>query len=202
MDRELLQVQSIKSHSLFEDQKFSKAMTEIQNMKFRNCKRDGNCLYRAIAILIFPFLKDSNFRTNILSFKEKFHKAEFSDTVIDWYMESIEDMKSKDLENLSEDEFLLLIAYLRMVCSAEAQCHSEKYQNYILKDLKDYCHKNIDPMEQRAGDLEISILANALKIHIKLYVVLDENLQKREYGTGDIEIKILHTPDHFEPLYC
>ena len=195
------ELQPIESHPLYKDKKFEKALISLKNMKFRECKRDGNCLYRTIAILVFPFLKNFNFRERFLSFKEKSMRAGYGETVIDWYIESIEEIKSKNLEELSEDNFLLLIAYIRMICSSEAQDNKEKYQSYILEDLKEYCNKNIDPMEQRAGDIELSILANAFKMRIKLFVVLNENLQIEEYGEGEVEIKIQHTPDHFEPLY-
>lgn len=192
---------SIEKHPLYKDCRYEKAFLSIKDLKFKECKRDGNCLYRAISILIFPYLKDNEFKGKFLSFKGKCENAGFNDSVVEWYIESIEELQSKTLHDLQEDDYLLIIAYLRMICSAEAQNRAELYQGFIEQDIKEYCQISINPMNERAGDLEISILANALQIEIKILSIMEEVLQEVTYGQGNIQIKILHTPDHFEPLY-
>lgn len=193
----------IEEHCLYQDEQYRHLFKTLVGKQFRNCTRDGNCLYRTLAILLFPNLKYKDFKRRFFSFKDKFEKAEFSETVYEWYVESLEELieTDKKIEELTEDEELLFIAYLRMICSAEAQTENDKYKNFIEQDIKEYCKSKIDPMEQRAGDFEISILASALDIEITVISVTGQEIQEVKYGESEIKLQILHSPDHFEPLY-
>ena len=80
----------IENHSLIKDEKYNKSIEKLKGMFFRECKRDGNCLYRAICFLIIPNLKKEEFKRSFLSFGELFEKVGFNSAVYDWYIESIE----------------------------------------------------------------------------------------------------------------
>lgn len=242
----------IAKHKLIDDEKYCESFDKLLGKFFRNCKRDGNCLYRAISFLIIPKLKDEQFKKTFFSFREAFEQTGFSSSIYDWYMESIEEIEIAEdgdngveeynkragtcndrecgnynhqksfcddydgdhnpannytRESESDDEtdnndFILLISYLRMVCSAEAQQKKEFYQNFLEEDLSVYCKNKIDPLEQRAGDFEIAVLAGALKMKIKVISITQtDKIEEITYGEEGNEHLILHTPDHFEPLY-
>lgn len=191
----------ISEHPLQTDQKYSESMKKVEESFYRECEKDGNCLYNAISLQIFPMLKVDEFKRHFFSFSKSFDQIDISSIVYETYVENIEETtQTQQIEDLNT---LNLIGYLRLICSTYAILNSSKYEAFIdqeNKSMKEYCNKNIDPMYQRGGDLEISVLAEALKLKITVISVLENECMKVSFGEGK-EIKILHTPDHFEPLY-
>lgn len=198
-------IEPINKHPLYKDVNYGAQVKQLEaeykNLRFIPCVRDGNCLYRAIAFHVIPLMKEDAFKKKFLSFTEKFQKTGVCSSVYEWYVESIEEMATDEREPISAENQQLLIAYLRLVCSAEAQS-DEKYSNFVETDLKSYCTKCIEPMDQRAGDFEIAVLADALEAQIKIIAVTKGKNQVVSYGENTSrEIQILHTPDHFEPIF-
>lgn len=194
----------ISKHPLQNDRIYFESMKELQEHFYRECERDGNCLYSAISLQIFPLLKTDQFKERFFSFTKSFNQLNISKVVYETYIENIEEMiETQQIEDLSEENILNLTGYLRLICSSYAILHSSRYDAFIEQScgsIKEYCTKFIDPMYQRGGDLEIAVLSNALELKIVIVSVLENGCMRVSFGEGK-EIKILHTPDHFEPLY-
>lgn len=220
------------NHPLTNHKDYKKELENLEEKYYKECKKDGNCLYSAISLLIIPLIKkNKNFRDKFFSFNEIFSKVGISSVVYECYISTIEEellenvnienaikenVKDNNLDNninnldSSTNELTVFVAYLRLVCSSYLKINKEKYQGFIDRDVKSYCEKFIDPMEQKAGEFEISILSEALEIPIKLVTIVNDEKKGvnrfdinfgEEYKKEMEEIRILHTPDHFEPIY-
>jgi len=190
---------ALSSHPLAADSKFASAMQALAETSYREVNRDGNCLYASIALHIFPLLSNLDFKSGFFGFTEAFKTVGVSSVVYECYISAIEDLlDAVTIDTMEFEDITVLIAYLRLICSTHAILNSERYQSFVERDLKRYCAECIDPMEQRAGELELAVLSDALKLRIRVISVADG--VNSTFGEGE-EIKILHTPDHFEPIY-
>lgn len=189
----------LSSHTLAKDPKYATAIQNLSESSYREVKRDGNCLYASIALHILPYLHSSPFHQKFFGFNHTFDALDIPNVVYEPYISCIEEaITSLTADSASSDDLSVFIAYLRLICSAHAISNCDKYQSFLDCDLKRYCVECIDPMEQRAGEFELAVLSDALGLKITVVSIVDEI--NRSFGEGK-EIKILHTPDHFEPIY-
>ena len=81
--------------------------------------------------------------------------------------------------------------------------NSELYQPYIPDmTVETYCKKFIEPFYIEAGYLEICALVEILPLSIEVIDIQENNENcSRLYGMYEQKITILHTPNHFEPVY-
>ncbi|KAM0681322.1 hypothetical protein GINT2_000522 [Glugoides intestinalis] len=193
---------SIIEHPMMKDEKYGEEFMKLPLKCYRQCIRDGNCLYSAIAILIFPLFNIEEFKNNFFNFEKEFNRYGITDIVYEPLIDSIRDFieQKEDASFILYSDFLAFISYLRFVCSAYAVENKEKYNGFVLGDIEDYCRSNVDPMEQRGGELEFAVLADALKIKIEVIYALEKENLVVSFGKGENLIKVLHTPDHYEPV--
>lgn len=192
----------LSEHELITDPKFSNNISNIPFLYFHKVPTDGNCFYSSVSLLIFNKLKiDSEFNLLFFSFKDSFEKIEVSECVYESYIEHINELLENNVEILfNENSLKCFIAYLRLILSTHLKLNKNKYQNFLTENIDNYIFKNIDRMETCAGDIEIKALSDVLKIKIIVYDINGNKLNKITYGDG-FTINILHTPNHFEPLF-
>lgn len=191
----------VSKHPLNANPKYEEAIKSLKEKYYRECKRDGNCLYSSVALLILPLLRDEEFRSVFYGFTKEFEEMDVSSAVYECYIMSIEEIvENASVGTLDAEDLTVFVAYLRLICSTHAKMNEEKYHSFVDADLKRYCAEYIDPMDQRAGSFEAAILADALKLRITIISVAEDKNFHTSFGEGQ-EVKVLHTPDHFEPLY-
>lgn len=192
---------SIASHPLASDPKIGRSLERLPFKNYRECKRDGNCFYYCIALLIFPLLREPEFRAKFFSFVDSFEQAGFSSVVYESYMESIEDIvASKSIEDLSQDDMNLFVGYLRLIVSTHLRTNEKEYQEFLGCEVGAYARRKIEAMGQRAGYIEIVALSRSLPLKMSIYDVNSGEINEVRLGEG-YPVSILHTPDHFEPIY-
>ncbi|ELA42230.1 uncharacterized protein VICG_00629 [Vittaforma corneae ATCC 50505] len=191
----------VSKHPLSANPKYGKAVESLKEKHYRECNRDGNCLYSSVTLLIFPLLRDERAKSMFYGFTKEFEEMDVPSVVYECYITSIEEIIEKiSVDDLDSEDLTVFTAYLRLICSTHAKMNEKKYQSFIQMDLKQYCAEHIDPMDQRAGSFELAVLADALQLKITVISIADDEKFQTSFGEGP-EVKILHTPDHFEPLY-
>lgn len=192
---------SVAGHPLAGDPKIGKSLRRLPFKNYRKCKRDGNCLYYCITLLIFPLFKKAEFKTRFLSFVDSFQRTGFSSVVYESYMESIEDIvANKSIEDLVQDDLNVFVGYLKLTVSAHLRINEEEYRDFLGCNVETYARKKVEAMGQRAGHIEIMALSRSLCLEISVYDVSSGEINEMKFGEGH-PINILHTPDHFEPIY-
>lgn len=193
---------SIAHHSLIEDTRLSIAIKSLNVKCYRETERDGNCFYASVALLLHPIIQENpEFRKKFFSFNEDFKKAGISSAVHETYTESIvEFIIQKETDNLEKEDLYILIGYLRIISAAQMILNECKYKDFIDSDFRSYVDRNIMAMGARSGHVEIISLTDCLPIKIVVHDITSGKEYVNEFGEG-LEINILHSPDHFEPVY-
>ncbi|KAG5859672.1 peptidase C65 otubain [Encephalitozoon hellem] len=205
---------SLTEHKYFDDIAYRFRVERIMESytMFRECIRDGNCLYISYAIVIADLvalegdsllssLHDAFSRTNsmlhLYNIDELGYKG-FYDT----FVEILADMSSrtKRIEDIPLYSLYDCVAYLRLVVSTEIKSNPAKYQPYIPEmDVSKYCARFVDPFYQQAGCVEISALSNSIPVRIHVVDVTKDS--EDVYGDHPQGVSIFYTHGHFEPIY-
>lgn len=163
--------------------------------------RDGNCLYFTIAFLVYSdFISRPALLAELVGM---FDQASISSVVYEPYLESIQECLeiNKTGYEMDEADWMLFIGLFRLAVSSYLKINKKEYQEFITEDIETYVKHNVDPMGRRAGELEITVLCKVLGIRIEVIQVQNDCCTMIEYGEYGNKYAILHTPDHFEPLY-
>lgn len=191
MGKEML----LKEHSLFNDPKFADSFRGIQFDNFITVPRDGNCFYSAVAYGISNLIQNKQgFLESFLSYDEDFKKLNIEPCVYETYIEYL-----RENPELNEESFMVFVGYLRLICATYIRLNKSKFEGFVVEGLENYVIKNIDTMNTRADNLEISAMSFALNVNIVIYDITNPGLNIKDFGDGD-KINILFTPDHFEYL--
>ena len=164
----------------------------------RGIERDGNYFYASVALQLHPIVQENpEFREKFLSFDEAFERAGISSAVYETYTEFI---VQKETDNLDKEELCILIKYLRIISAAQMILNECKYKDFIDSDFRSYVDRNIMAMGARSGHVEIQSLTECITIKIVVHDITSGQEYVSVFGEG-LEINILHSPDHFEPVY-
>lgn len=193
---------ALSEHPLSKDIEYSNTISTLQYDFYREIPHDGNCFYWSYAYLTYPFLADREKKQKFLGLTALFEQADASPVAYETYIESLNDLSTdRPLEDLSDDEWNLFIGYLRMAVASYLRIHAGEYAGFIPGgDVNAYATAHVDPMGERAGQIEIIALSKVFDYRIDMVSVQKNSYSTVAYGYGDT-IAILHTPDHFEPLY-
>ncbi|AFN82990.1 putative cysteine protease [Encephalitozoon romaleae SJ-2008] len=180
--------------------------------EFRECIRDGNCLYISYAVVLAdlvtsegePLLKTltsafakTNSMLHLYNIDELGYKG-FYDSFADILADMVNG--TKKIEDVPLYSLYDCVAYLRLVVSTEIKSNPEKYQPYIPEmDVDKYCTRFVDPFYQQAGCVEICALSNSIPIRIHIVDITKEN--EDVYGDHTQHVSIFYTHGHFEPIY-
>ncbi|KAI5168684.1 hypothetical protein PAEPH01_0330 [Pancytospora epiphaga] len=190
----------VTDHPLYRDPQFSSAFEKIKHKFYVDVPRDGNCFYRSFAELQEKILNSREERHIFLNHTEMFEKANISPVVYETYTESIAEMPYLRVpEDITGDEWDLIVGYLRLTAGAYVKTHPEEFSDFV-GDVERYTASNIDPMGQRAGEVEVIAICRAFSCQIQMVSILNNEYKSVKYSQGPT-YTILHTPDHFEPLY-
>lgn len=194
----------LSEHILYNDAQYGAALHTLRSRSFRKVERDGNCLYLSFAMLVYPFLSAPAARESFLGTTPLFEEAGASAVAYETFIEIISDFldAGKHIDAVSDEEWIQIIGYLRMAASAYLLMHKEDYESFLSETtIEHYTKQHVDPMGERAGEIEIIALSSLFRYEVHIVQTgTDGRCTTISYGKGD-QIMILHTPDHFEPLY-
>lgn len=199
-------LKQLKTHPLNDDPLFSKSIKKLPYKSYREVDRDGNCLYSAFVMLIYPFLRDAEKLEEFLGLGPLLEEAKVDPVVYESYIESIRDIFAvndgvRGVEDLCSDDWNVFIGYIRMAVSSHVLTNADKYSEFLPDcTVESYVRTQIDPMGERAGEMEIIAVSRLFKYKISIVYLVHDSYKTTSYGEGDL-MTILHTPDHFEPMY-
>ncbi|ADM11507.2 putative cysteine protease [Encephalitozoon intestinalis ATCC 50506] len=201
-------------HKYFHDPLYTARIQRIMESytMFRECIRDGNCLYISYAVALADLLaaeKDVLLRTLIDAF-DKTNEALCLYNIdelgykgfYDSFVEILVDIANgtKKIEDVPLYSLYDCVAYLRLIVSTEIKSNPDKYQPYIPEmDVGKYCTRFVDPFYQQAGCVEICALSGSIPVRIHVVDITKDN--EDVYGDHPHEISIFYTHGHFEPIY-
>lgn len=204
------------NHPYSKDPKYKECILQISNKydKYRECLRDGNCLYMAYAIALADLAKekkDAVIRLIIEGMEEKnkgfiefgieeLGYLEFYET----YIEALVDIVNGkiEIEDVPINIWYSAVVYFRLIVSTEIRQHPDEYTPFIeYMDVGSYCQKNVDPLYKEAGYVEICALGKALPICIDIVTLQENTFNSSIYGESLYSVSILYTHNHFEPIY-
>lgn len=188
------------THPLREDGAFEEPLSSISDGSYRTVPRDGNCLYHAVAILLYPSLAENPQKLKRL--ESLFKAADVSSVVYETYLESIEECFSEGV-NCSTEAGLLFVGMLRLAVSSYIKTNKAEYSAFFLEeeDIETYLRLHVDPMGERAGEIEIQTICKIFEVSLEVIQILSTGCTRLVYGGSGVKHYLLHTPDHFEPYY-
>lgn len=206
----------LKEHKYSKDPAYCSEMQDIMKSygKYRECIRDGNCLYTSYAIALTDLLSiegtplldkivDVFERINLMLQKRNIDElgyVGFYESFVSILSDAVR--KQQNIESIPLYSWYDCVAYLRLVTSCEIRSNPDKYQPHIADmDVDKYCTLFVDPFYKEAGYVEICALSNSIPVNIH---VVDPNRSKHSidsYGDHPVGLSILYTHNHFEPIY-
>lgn len=177
--------------------------------EYREVLKDGNCFYLSIAVKFIEFFRKNENKEKWLSFKEKilncFAEMKIESILYDDNLTTIEIMLNEevDVEDYEKYIWFEVVQFLKFAISVEMKMNEEKYQPFLFDTtINEYCKKQVEPFFVEAGYIEIGVLVSVLPINIEVIDTTENSDEiRRIYGDNDDVISILHTPNHFEPIY-
>ncbi|KAI4291639.1 ubiquitin thioesterase protein OTUB2 [Pancytospora philotis] len=192
----------IGEHPLYTDPAYAESMQELDGHFFVKVPRDGNCFYTSYARLVYPLVGGRAARDAFMGKKALFDAAGASPAVYETYMEHIEELlDSKGAAELLEDDLMAIVGYLRLAVASYIETDASFFGEFLPEtDPAAYVQECVNPMGQRAGEVEMAAISRVFDFRLTVVTVQKEGCSRYSYGQGP-DISILHTPDHFEPLY-
>ncbi|KAI5180369.1 ubiquitin thioesterase protein OTUB1 [Nematocida sp. AWRm80] len=200
----------------YKDTPFEKGIEELANLKakLRYVKRDGNCFYFSVIFLVLEHYLASQTQSNeLLNKLTEINKSLMESGVEEYLVEEfigpiVSILKAASIGNITKLEELdrvfwdYTVVYFRMITSIHIKTNRDKFEMFIDGDLNEYCQKNIEAMNQYAGEIEMESISTALAISFD--VICIENGQKVVYtkGQGDKIGSLLFMSEHFNIVYC
>lgn len=184
---------------------------KLKNLKYyREVVRDGNCLYTSLSVQLLDFFRNdknkieiwNNF-CNVLSVNCE--KLGIEELVYCDNIDTFNDLLSNNVkfEEIDIYAWYEIIYIFRLAISTHIRLNAEEFQPFIVNmTVEKYCKNYIEPFYMEAGYIEIGALVNILPISIEVLDISEKNEDcSRIYGIHKDCITILHTPNHFEPVY-
>jgi ubiquitin thioesterase protein OTUB1 len=208
---------SLMEHRYYEDRKYRDAFDKIleTHKEYRECLRDGNCLYLSYAIALADLVleRDESFLETLVErfqgINERLASCEISKASYEEFYETFVEIlrlvssRSESVERISLYLWYECVVYLRLAVSAELKGNPELYQPYITDmDVKTYCSKFVDAFYKEAGYIELCALGRSIPVSICVISLVDSTFDINVYGDGADQISILYTHNHFEPAYA
>ncbi|ELQ75923.1 protein contaning Peptidase C65, otubain [Trachipleistophora hominis] len=90
-----------------------------------------------------------------------------------------------------------LTMFLKLLVSTEMKLNEEFYAPFLSKSVSAYVSESVEPFYKDTDYVDILAFSRMLGIKVLVYTIEGHC---NEIGTGSVELGILHTFDHFEPL--
>ncbi|KAI8639503.1 peptidase C65 Otubain-domain-containing protein [Parasitella parasitica] len=193
--------------------------------RFRKCRGDGNCFYRALSFVWFESaMKDKSTYDARLKILEKtcdllenagFEKLAFED----FYEVALQQYKSLDqndpdmlLVGFQSDEISnAIVMHFRFIASAFLRINAAEYEPFLIDEMvsiDEFCSMHVEAFGRESDHLQITALSKALDIPIKV-VYLDggegDDAAVHEFWPSDQDkrtpIRLIYRPGHYDILY-
>ncbi|KNC81065.1 hypothetical protein SARC_06589 [Sphaeroforma arctica JP610] len=207
-------------------------VNKIENLSktyksFRRCRRDGNCLYRAVSYALHEKLLQTESQTlqercqvQIVKSKPALIEAGFQEYVFeDFYeatLESWMQVKEKDSqwvhELFNDSEMSNAIGlYYRFMTAVELRTNASEYIHFLEDGttVEKFCNTQVECYGKEADNIQIAALCRYLKIRLKI-VHLDQStgdecnvhdIGREDADDAEDSITLLYRPDHYDILY-
>ncbi|XP_063684538.1 ubiquitin thioesterase OTUB1-like isoform X2 [Bolinopsis microptera] len=195
----------------------SKSYTNI-----RRVRGDGNCFYRAYTYTLFdscqkdPALKEKVYKKldTTLAWLVKlgmpsFTTEDFHDTFVETLKNHCDSGTYESLMETFNNEGMsnYLVVYVRLLTSGQLQQDSDEYLPFVeglYKDMKEFCDKEVMPVDREADHLQIKALTDCLSFPLKLVYVDRSEGSPSELIIPDGSnptVFLLYRPGHYDILY-
>ncbi|KAL5269026.1 hypothetical protein ACHWQZ_G002748 [Mnemiopsis leidyi] len=190
--------------------------------KIRRVRGDGNCFYRAYAYTLFDACKrDAALRDRVFKKLDttlawlvqlgmpSFTTEDFHDTFVETLKNHCDSGTYDSLmETFNNDGMSnYLVVYVRLLTSGQLQQDSDEYLPFVeglYKDMKEFCDKEVMPVDREADHLQIKALTECLSFPLKLVYV-----DRSEGGPTELvipdgsspDVSLLYRPGHYDILY-
>lgn len=108
-----------------------------------------------------------------------------------------------------------LVFFCRLLCSCHIQTHAETYAPFLGLDedggakavrerVKEYCLREVEPLEKEVEELEVTALAEALGVGIRIQHmdVSGGNINHHDVPEGvEPLVNMLYRPGHYDLIY-
>jgi ubiquitin thioesterase protein OTUB1 len=208
---------SLTEHEYYKDERYRGAFNKIleTHKEYRECLRDGNCLYLSyvIALADLVLTRDEAFLDGLLAglqgINERLAECKISEASYSQFYETFVEIlklifsRSETIESISLYLWYECVVYLRLVVSTELKSNQGLYQPYITDmDIGTYCAKFVDAFYKEAGYIELCALSRSIPVSICVVSLTDSTFDLNVYGEAPNQISILYTHNHFEPAYA
>lgn len=190
--------------------------------QMRRVRGDGNCFYRAFTFMLFDCChKHQDLRERILKKLEgtlawliklgmpTFTTEDFHDTFVDCLKTHCESGTSESLLETFNNDGLsnYLVVYIRLLTTGQLHEKSEEYLPFVeglYKTMKEFCDKEVLPVDREADHIQILALAECLDFPLKLVYVDRSEGEANEviipYGAQP-NVTLLYRPGHYDIMY-
>ncbi|EIJ94122.1 ubiquitin thioesterase protein OTUB1 [Nematocida parisii] len=185
----------------------------VADSKVRLIKRDGNCFYYSIIFLMLEhystpaqaaeLIQNFNRINNalVLDGVEDYLVNEFSDPIMS-VLKAVGNNETTGLEALDNIFWNYSVAYFRLITSMRIKKHTDEFTDFIVdSSIEEYCSKNIEAINQYAGELEMIAITKALSISFDIIWIEKERNDHFTRGDGEKIGTLLFMADHFDILY-
>eukprot|EP01134_Creolimax_fragrantissima_P001965 CFRG1965T1 len=193
---------------------------------FRRCRRDGNCLYRAVSYALYEKLSVTKSESLFNRCEKGIHSSksalieagfheyvfeDFYDMTMDNWLLARENSTEWVHEIFNDDEISNgLGLYYRFMTSAELRIKKEEYAPFLEDgtSIESFCQTQVECFGREADNIQIAALCNFLGISLTI-IHLDQtagykcNSHNVGVQSGDpfSRIVLLYRPDHYDILY-
>lgn len=192
----------------YNQETFKERFNKMGLRYYRDVLRDGNCMYLSIGVQIIDMLQKNEkfketFKKSLEDIKEKFKAIGLEEFTYVDYLNTLEENMDVEIHEIDKYCWYEIVGLLRLITSTELRTNPEAYAPFIVDTtVEQYCKSSVDPFFVEAGYVEIGALVNILPIRIVVYDIMETSQEySRVYGSDGEIINILHTPNHFEPIY-
>lgn len=203
------------------DEKFSSKIQHLQSdySTIRRVRGDGNCFYRAYTYCLFECCKkDPELLARIVKKLEttldwlikmgfpSFTTEDFYETFLDTLKACCEDTSLDDTIN-NDGMSNYLVVYIRLLTSGQLQEKADDYIHFLdgnYLSMKDFCDKEVMPVDREADHLHIMALCSCLEFPVKIMYVDRTSGGPTEINFPDgtaPTVTLLYRPGHYDILY-
>ncbi|ELA48045.1 hypothetical protein VCUG_00468 [Vavraia culicis subsp. floridensis] len=124
--------------------------------------------------------------------RDQFYQCSSADYFID------ESVEIRDKDSMFEMiDLNSLTMFLKLLISTEMKLNEDLYAPFLAKPVGAYVSESVEPFYKDTEYVDIMAFSRMLGIKVLVYTIEG---QCNEIGDGSVELGILHTFDHFEPL--
>ena len=175
---------------------FQQKLRQLQTngySRFRRCRGDGNCFYRAFSFLFIEYLirnpveisrymaviRDNHTLMLSIGFDE-FAFVDFEQELVSLLQEIADAAKDKEVHESNASQALLhlessmndlmrsnaIVVYMRLLTSTYLRLHADEYVPFLdfAQSIESFCNSQVEAMDKEADEMHITALTSILGV--------------------------------------